>query len=533
MSRLLAAVCLCLAVNAAKAEAAFIQSTIEFNFTEVSWGTRLFLQSGDPVTFQSICLTVQGAPAGSLFLVNNSSPCGGVLFGGTSLKVIAPPGFSGNLTLTFIVTQPDTGVEVARRTFGGFAPPPPPPPGSRTLRVRAAKWDGSSFLAPEPAAGAAVPATARIPLGAVVSLQAIDSDGALVPASFTFESVNLDPGVEEGALFDGAVLHRFVSSDADQAHVQAVHLGLTTVRVTPSDSSLPPGTISIEVVSPARFGAQTNDVDADVIAVAQRTGVPPDFIRAHVSKESGNNRLAYRYEPIGPTYGDLFFASRGRNVRTRPTYRDYRLATVADTLNQALAEGMLLLPADKNPRSSLRINCNPDGTGGEPVGTNPTPNPLAWEIFRCNDKDTPGRQNWETNAGDAGPARVRRLSESPFTAQTTIAASYGLMQVMYGLAIGLGWSTDANEQNPSLLFDTLGAPGRGEGSLLVGSRFVRKLLGDYMAETSATFTSRDNLLLLLNGALRGYNPGQRGYGADVAGRVQTFVPATDGPIIQP
>lgn len=125
------------------------------------------------------------------------------------------------------------------------------------------------------------------------------------------------------------------------------------------------------------------------------------------------------------------------------------------------------------------------------------------------------------------------MRASPFTAQTTLAASYGLMQVMYGLAIEMRWRADDGSQNPSKLFDPPGAVDRGEGSLLVGSRRVRNLLGGVMRRSGWSLANRAELHILFHAAWDGYNSGEAGYGLDIAGRLFAFQPVQDRPIIQP
>jgi hypothetical protein len=83
-------------------------------------------------------------------------------------------------------------------------------------------------------------------------------------------------------------------------------------------------------------------------------------------------------------------------------------------------------------------------------------------------------------------ARVRALLADPaevdFTAQTTIAASYGLMQVMYTTAIRpMGWTglkvtpaCDPTDCNPRYLFDIPANLQLGGGSIEIASSLLRK-----------------------------------------------------------
>jgi hypothetical protein len=192
-----------------------------------------------------------------------------------------------------------------------------------------------------------------------------------------------------------------------------------------------------------------------------------------------------------------------------------------------------MLDADRNPRASLRIGCDAAGNGGSGIGLGPkSPNPTAQTIFRCNDATQPGRQNWTKNAGKKGPARVKQLLADQFTAQTTLAASYGLLQMMYGLAIEKSWKTSDGRQNPSLLFDAVGGAAHGEGSLIAGSAVVRDRVVQSKSRFAIPFapTSSNNLLLRFVPGWRFYNPGKAGYPESVAAGVPLFMPRLGVPM---
>jgi hypothetical protein len=525
---------LCVALGATSAaEAAFISPTLEYSSFSKSWETTYFVQPGDPLSYSGItCVTVDGAPAGStLFLDGVTAQCADYRFGGLRIMIRAPADFTGAVTLTFIVTLPTSGIETARRTFGGFVPPPPPPPPETTLRVRAATWDGTAFTAFEPAAGSPVPTNARVPLGSVVTFQAIDSNGVPVSATFSLSEVLLVDGIESQALFPNEALHQYGSAIPDQDVFQGVHLGSLALTITPSPSSgLAPSTINVTVERPLGLSDTVDPLDDDVVDAAHRTGVPPQYIRAHLAKESGGNRQAFRYEPIGPqSFADLNGISRNGNARSRQPYAFYRLATEADTLNAALPGGVLLVDQDRDTRSSLRVGCDADGSGGAPIGIGSRdPNPTAQEIFRCND----AQQNWFSRTRN-NQRRLDQFKAATFTAQTTLAASYGLLQVMYGRAIREGWSSADGAQNPHLLFDNPGAAREGQGSMVVGATIVRKSVREIARDKNAAFppASREALELLFTSGWQDYNPGERGYGIAVGTLATQFVPRPQAPVL--
>lgn len=247
-------------------------------------------------------------------------------------------------------------------------------------------------------------------------------------------------------------------------------------------------------------------------------------------RKNGGNRLAYRYEPIGPqSFSDLNGVSRNGNARSRQPYALYRLATETDSLNAALPSGVLLRDGDRDTRRLLRVGCETDGSGGTPIGIgSQDPNPTAQEIFRCND----AQQNWFRRTRH-NQRRLDRFTASSFTAQTTLAASYGLLQVMYGRAIHEGWASADGAQNPHLLFDNPGAAIQGQGSMVVGARIVRQSVLEIASEKNTAFppASHEALLELFTGGWQNYNPGEEGYGSAIAALAAHFLPRPQAPVL--
>ncbi len=455
---------LLVSVMSANAEAASFASSVSQTFgfdasgvyylTEVTF----LLSPGD--LFGELCFSMDVGGTSAPLLVNGgANPCNTYRLGGMSVAVKTRT-YPGAAFVSAVATH--QGQVVASRTWGEPPPPPPPPP-STTLRVRASVWNGTANEAFQPAAGATLPVNARVPLGAVVTLQAIDSNGVPVPATFTLGSPTLVDGIDTQALFPGVALHAYDSPAFDRGEFQGVHLGTASLTVTPSAASgFAPGVVNVVVERPLGLSDAVDLIDHDVVDAAHRTGVPPQLIRAHLAKESGGDRYAYRYGPIGaPPFSDFKGVSRDGNLRRLQPFVFYRLGTEADARDPALTEGALLADADRDARASLRIGCDQHGNGGTPIGVGGrSPNPTAQEIFRCNDRT----RNWYRLTGN-NETRKTRFDADSFTAQTTLAASYGLLQVMYGRAIEERWSGSSGLQNPSLLFDPPGAASSGEGEL--------------------------------------------------------------------
>ena len=160
---------------------------------------------------------------------------------------------------------------------------------------------------------------------------------------------------------------------------------------------------------------------------------------------------------------DMNLISAGpQNLRTRLPYSLYRLAT-----SDGLLQGSSILPADISPRSVYDILVN--GVTRPIASTDALVS--ATNIYNTND----GTQHWSTSS----PKRAALVAQNPallqFTAQTPLAASYGLFQVLYSTAIGpLGWTGIAGAQNPSYLFDTDLNIGGGGGSLSLAPEYLRR-----------------------------------------------------------
>ena len=125
------------------------------------------------------------------------------------------------------------------------------------------------------------------------------------------------------------------------------------------------------------------------------------------------------------------------------------------------------------------------------------------------------------------------VRSDPFTAQTTLAASYGLLQMMYATAVTtMHWTGDANgARNPSLLFDTEENHARQLGSLGVGSAKVVKDFKTVMAGSNVTVDNPAVLLSLFIDAWQQYNSGKRTYGTEVGTHVPQYNPEPRTPVL--
>lgn len=169
----------------------------------------------------------------------------------------------------------------------------------------------------------------------------------------------------------------------------------------------------------------------------------------------------------------------------------------------------------------------------------------AQVILDANDEVPPGdpsgcfSQNWLENLENR---RIRdELNQNPdalnFTAQTTIASSYGLLQVLYDAAISpMQWKGVSGARNPSLLFDTPTNVPNGGGSLGLGSGYLRRLFPRVNSDVTVAdpdFASPEALETAFRRAFNRYNnsdPDTGDYGPAVLNFSKDFLPIPPGPI---
>jgi len=388
--------------------------------------------------------------------------------------------------------------------------------------------------------------TARIPLGRVFFVD--------VPVESTFtldEDAMIAPAIPAAALFPSNVVIEFDRASASSMKLfQAVHVGTVTLNIVPTNPSVSPLALQIEVTRPDRLGNAPNQFDALFVEAAHRTGVPPQILKGVSRRESGPNLnpLAYRYEPLQ----DLQVISGGKNLRvTELPYPLYRLATTADTRNAALGEGAnIKKPDDISPRSIYCISR--DGVLRNIFNDDQFVSAL--EIFQRNDSLfgllCPGfrDQRW-SDPENASPNVIAQIRNTPslleFTAQTPLAASYGIMQMTYIRAIRpLQWKGTKTSGpcfrfpekcNPSFLFDTDENIAAGGGTLALASDnlligFMTRNPG--ISTTDPNFGDKSLLDAAFRNMLRSYNPGKTTYAAEVLGFSQEFLPVREAGIFQ-
>jgi hypothetical protein len=388
-------------------------------------------------------------------------------------------------------------------------------------------------------------ATARIPLGRVFFVEVADQ------SIFTLEGAMADPEVPQSSLFRNHIVIPFApDTPSTRKEFQAVHLGDVTLKVY--DAAVPTSlrlSLPIVVTRPDRLGNAPNQFDALFVDAAHRTGVPPQILKGVASREAGPNLRpdAYRYEPIW----DLQVMSEGKNLRVSELpYPLYRLATKADTRNAALGEGTnIKKPEDIAPRSRYFIVRD----GMLRRISNDDQFVSALEIFQHNDSlfglldPSVPDQRW-SDPKNAQPNIIGQIRDNPslldFTAQTPLAASYGIMQVLYTTAIrplawtGLKSSGECfrfpDQCNPSFLFDTDENRAAGGGSLNLASDYLSIKFSEVNPPDLAInpdFNNVNSLREAFRRTLGTYN--LRGtYPLEVLNLADTFLPVRDGTIFE-
>lgn len=237
-------------------------------------------------------------------------------------------------------------------------------------------------------------------------------------------------------------LHKTVSTDDCWLKVTDTASGADIRR---SDS------ISIGVEYPTdvgyRLGSASNWVDTLVEEFADSIGFIPQLLKAQIRQEAGANldTLAYRYEPRYD-YNYISVGVAGTYRLTQQPYSWYRLSAPAENGHAAVARGDSLDNEDEIRGQNYYSGVWDDNGNGYLS---------AWEYIENN------AGQWHCDASQCPPSSI------DFTAQTAIASSYGLMQLMWPSTwvYGANWN-DGDAGDPHLLFDP-------ELSLRLASRVLR------------------------------------------------------------
>lgn len=253
-------------------------------------------------------------------------------------------------------------------------------------------------------------------------------------------------------------------------------------------------------------------LDKKIADLADRSGIPPQLLKAQVMHESGFRANAYRYEPL--SY-DFRYHSRGlANIR-RPLL-PWLLAESTDcrTISNPGGLGTSSLGSpDVSPRQIYGVMTNQ----GVPLcRVMSLPNPLPQVAGISSQMNLVSMENvlytndaclynnhcarWATvNAGSFNDFADYQVDNDPFSAQTVIAASYGLHQLMYETAVRMGYTTNGRGLPPSGLLDA-------NTSLDLGAEYLAEQFENNSALSQGTyFADVESFLFQYGPALRDYN----------------------------
>ncbi|HEX7672547.1 MAG TPA: hypothetical protein VF412_00180 [Bdellovibrio sp.] len=326
-----------------------------------------------------------------------------------------------------------------------------------------------------------------ISIGGFVKFTLLDETGKPVSGTYQYNgSPNLDStsiplDTKNGLYFDQIGLLFNGGQSLTSQNLFMVHLGTQNLIITPSDSSKSPITIVLQGIKPSNVGTdlydctfqqsdgtvvdtQYSNCDALIVEAANSTGLPPQFIKAEIWAESDKHsfsKTSYRYEP---------------NYDVRYSSNDDRTEMINGIrqLNQRFAaSGKYVFLASKNTLTKEQIHLRSGNYCSLSDGT------------MSNIPD-----NYETASGGYKPLTALNLIKVDIlkndymnwfkddikfpddryniVAQTILASSFGMMQLMYLDAIEQMGYTDDNS-NPLSLF-------RPAINVKLGSKFLAKKL---------------------------------------------------------
>lgn len=347
---------------------------------------------------------------------------------------------------------------------------------------------------------------------------------------------------------------------------QTVHIGIMTLKIS-SEVEGKEGTIeaTININNPSRLGNAPNNFDSKIIEYADKYGIPPQYLKAHVNKEAKIKNNAYvansfRYEPIGWDYGLSLYNKKGiylwkkNDWARRGTSYDcfnYPYGTnLSNDIIQKIEDFYKIVeinPENVNPYICEKYaNLSDVATLTEIYNANngwgqgSFPNTYYRLMGPCNniregwDRHTFGHcnyvaydfgkyycgisQSYEEGCGDIQKGFINFLyNNSNYKAQVPIASSYGLMQIMYINATDIyGWKKgeDPCTKEPSLLFDV-------DENLNLGAKYDSKNMSELKIENCGNFSQYEKILV---DAFQKYNERSKNYGFDVVNNAKKFKP---------
>ena len=401
--------------------------------------------------------------------------------------------------------------------------------------------------------------SANYPLGATFFARLERKQGEswvpiLTSAELSNATVTDKNTLETTALFPAHPVIAYNQNAREKEKIfQGIHYGTALITLVSNDPKFPRVTMKVTINAPARLGqgqyvddrGATQNVNYDYDSIinlrAHRTGIPPQWIKAQIEQEANFNPTAYRYELRTRDWQMVQDASHPYHHSGSP-FVNYRMGDGAQLCNPAKVPGVPTGGCrfsdldDISPRGRYRIL--------DPVTQQPR-NIVAADgvvtIRQIVDADN-GRYGWFPPSPTPvvpKPGGRRRAVRHPdplnVPAQTTIASSYGLLQLVYTDMIDrpMRWQGIDGRYNPTLFFDTKKNHDRGGGSLVIGSRLATLKWGRTNPDpVNPSYAAPANFAADLRDMYIEYN-GRAGYGAEVEARIEHYTPIPSTAISAP
>ena len=400
------------------------------------------------------------------------------------------------------------------------------------------------------------------------------SDGSVqaLSSTFTLGSASLTGMPDSNALFASNTVTQYTTQVNNAAVFQATHLGTQPLTITPSNNAAPPLTVTLSVEAPNALGSSHPEFDPALYTLGDDTGIPPQMIKGQIVTEANFNPMTWRYEPFNAEVGDFFISTGPSDARAATSpYSTLRLATLGDSTDPGcgnkydypthvdsripdpncvgLALGATFSLQVMTDIAGTRIPFvipQRDANTGTLI-TDSNGNVLtrslqatdiyvsARDVFLYND----GRWHWSPTAKQ-GAVNALTKGSTDFTAQLSLAASYGLLQVTYVKALGKNWAGNTgscgatNPLDPDNLFDTGCNLSNGGGSLGIGTRITEVNFASNGAagDPNPAVIDEPTLEIYFSQAYQLYNAKKKGYGTAVVTNSKSYEPTPSGTIFQ-
>lgn len=424
-------------------------------------------------------------------------------------NVSVPVATSGRITVT---VHPNVyGNRVGHMTLDNLKYTPP---NVTRYRIEASLMDSADTEAHE------LPTSVTVPLGVRFALRLQRSEAGSwsdVPSVYELGAAQL-VDVSAASLYPQTALLQFdAASTSDEKVFQGVHIGSQVLVVKPSGSSFPTQQLSVSVYQPLMLGSSHHTVvynnesfnlDGQIVKWANRRGIPPQIIKGLMTQETGTfSPMTWRYEPLTTDWPG--FELDGHDDRSLDKYDPYRIEFDED--NTHYGRGVMLIDAeDVHPRAVFLL----DKAAGTYILPDGLQDVKASNIVLQNDFWQHWVKNYTSDKVVQGILKTDagKLSLLNWNAQTTLASSYGLMQVLFEESFvtdykGIGVK---GSHRPFYLFDLATNIALGGGSIQVGTAVFANKFGmqaDFEGLDSATpaFVSSGDCDVFLAKSLARYN----------------------------